>query len=207
MASPPNHYATLGVDEKATQADIKRAFRLLALKLHPDSASSSHDDGDEASRDRAKAGWQRVLDAYEIIGDKAKRKEYDIVRRQPPKQPGFGAQGPRWHTRHTAYPGGGRGRGPRAEQRTSPEDEYAARAAWEHEKREAVSYKLQSVLRWQRTEEARQRRVGRTLSKFWQTQPRFTKQDGVFLAVMGAAITLTVMTWTSMAANRKERRV
>ena len=56
-------------------------------------------------------------------------------------------------------------------------------------------------------EEARQRRVGRTLSKFWQTQPRFTKQDGVFLAVMGAAITLTIMTWTSMAANRKERRV
>jgi molecular chaperone DnaJ len=64
------HYQILDVDETATQAEIKRAYRRLAKEFHPDSQS------DRASHDRI----ARINTAYEVIGDPSKRMVYDQQR-------------------------------------------------------------------------------------------------------------------------------
>jgi molecular chaperone DnaJ len=59
-----NYYETLGVEKSATKEDIKKAFRKLAQKYHPDKG------GDEAK-------FKEVTEAYAILGDEKKRREYD----------------------------------------------------------------------------------------------------------------------------------
>jgi molecular chaperone DnaJ len=67
-----DYYAVLGVDKKATQTDIKKAYRKLARANHPDS-----NPGDTAKHEKFKA----VAEAYDVIGDDEKRKKYDEVQR------------------------------------------------------------------------------------------------------------------------------
>ncbi|MCC2113414.1 MAG: DnaJ domain-containing protein, partial [Hyphomicrobiales bacterium] len=61
-------YSVLGVPQTASEADIKKAFRKLAKKYHPDSQS-----GDPKAKDR----FNEVNTAYEILGDKNKRGQFD----------------------------------------------------------------------------------------------------------------------------------
>src|SRR3954467_11272710 len=82
-------YKVLGVAKDASAADIKKAYRKLARDNHPDSHP-----GDQAAEDRFKA----VAEAYDVIGDKEKRKEYDDLRA------GLGSFGP---FAGTGAPGGG----------------------------------------------------------------------------------------------------
>ncbi len=70
-----NYYKTLGVDENATAKEITRAYRKLARELHPDK-----NPGDEAAEER----FKEVSAAYDVLGDDAKRKEYDEVRQLGP---------------------------------------------------------------------------------------------------------------------------
>ena len=58
-------YQVLGVDKKATKDDIKKAFRKLAHKYHPDKGT-----GDEAK-------FKEITEAYSVLGDDKKRREYD----------------------------------------------------------------------------------------------------------------------------------
>jgi molecular chaperone DnaJ len=67
-----DYYAELGVDKKASQADIKKAYRKLARANHPDS-----NPGDTAKHEKFKA----VAEAYDVVGDEEKRKKYDEVQR------------------------------------------------------------------------------------------------------------------------------
>ena len=64
-------YKTLGVAKDASQADIKKAYRKLARANHPDSKP-----GDKAAEERFKA----IAEAYDVIGDAEKRKQYDETR-------------------------------------------------------------------------------------------------------------------------------
>jgi DnaJ-class molecular chaperone len=61
------HYATLGVPETASQDEIKRAYRKLAMQHHPDK-------GGDTNR------FQEIQSAYDIIGDEQKRSQYDVER-------------------------------------------------------------------------------------------------------------------------------
>ena len=61
-------YEVLGVERKASAADIKSAFRRLAKKLHPD---ANKNDPKAASR------FAEINAAYEILGDEDKRKAFD----------------------------------------------------------------------------------------------------------------------------------
>jgi curved DNA-binding protein len=63
-----DYYATLGVGKTATDKEIKQAFRKLARKHHPDV-----NPGDKA----AEAKFKEINEAYEVLGDSAKRKKYD----------------------------------------------------------------------------------------------------------------------------------
>jgi curved DNA-binding protein len=63
-----DYYQTLGVNKNASQEDIKKAFRKLARKHHPDV-----NPGDAAAEDR----FKEINEAYEVLSDEEKRKKYD----------------------------------------------------------------------------------------------------------------------------------
>ena len=66
-----DYYAALGVAKTATAADIKKAYRKLARDLHPDKKP-----GDAAAEER----FKEVSEAYDVLSDDTKRREYDEAR-------------------------------------------------------------------------------------------------------------------------------
>jgi len=60
-----DYYSVLGVDKKATKDDIKKAFRKLAHKYHPDKGGT-----DESK-------FKEITEAYSVLNDDKKRREYD----------------------------------------------------------------------------------------------------------------------------------
>ena len=68
MASRPDYYKTLGVDKKATPEEIKKAYRKLARKYHPD---TNPDDKEAEER------FKEISQAHDVLGDPDKRKQYD----------------------------------------------------------------------------------------------------------------------------------
>jgi len=65
-----DYYKTLGVDRKATPADIKKAYRRLARELHPD-----RNPGDKTAERR----FKDVNEAHEVLADTRKRQQYDML--------------------------------------------------------------------------------------------------------------------------------
>ncbi len=63
-----DYYNTLGVNKTATEEDIKKAYRKLAMKYHPD-----HAKGDKAAEEK----FKQVSEAYAVLSDKEKRQQYD----------------------------------------------------------------------------------------------------------------------------------
>ncbi len=68
MAARPDYYKTLGVEKKASAEEIKKAYRKLARRYHPD---RNPDDNEAESR------FKEVSQAYDVLGDPEKRKQYD----------------------------------------------------------------------------------------------------------------------------------
>ncbi|MFB6257924.1 MAG: DnaJ domain-containing protein [Flavobacteriales bacterium] len=63
-----SYYDILGVDQNASQNDIKKAYRKLVKKYHPD-----HNPGDQEAEERFKA----ISEAFEVLSDEEKRAQYD----------------------------------------------------------------------------------------------------------------------------------
>ena len=68
MASPSDYYDVLGVDRNASADDIKRSYRKLAMKYHPD---RNPDDKE------AEAKFKECAEAFEVLSDSEKRQRYD----------------------------------------------------------------------------------------------------------------------------------
>jgi molecular chaperone DnaJ len=66
-----DYYKSLGVPKDAKQADIKKAYRKLARQYHPDA-----NKGDAASEEK----FKEISEAYDVLSDETKRKEYDEAR-------------------------------------------------------------------------------------------------------------------------------
>ncbi|MGW8482826.1 DnaJ C-terminal domain-containing protein [Microbacterium sp. NPDC055903] len=64
-------YKTLGVDKSVSDADLKKTYRKLARKYHPDS-----NQGDA----KAEATFKEISEAYSVLSDPEQRKEYDEIR-------------------------------------------------------------------------------------------------------------------------------
>ena len=63
-----DYYEVLGVPRSASEAEIKKAFRKLAREHHPDVAKN---------KKQAEEKFKELNEAYEVLGDPAKRKKYD----------------------------------------------------------------------------------------------------------------------------------
>ncbi len=77
--SSKNYYETLGVGEGANQDEIKKAYRKLAKRYHPDVNPGNK---------QAEAKFKEISEAHEILNDPKKRQQYDQMRKY-----GFGGRG------------------------------------------------------------------------------------------------------------------
>src|SRR5918998_6327631 len=69
-ATKRDYYEVLGVTRAATGEEIKRAYRRLAMKYHPDRAAPD-------KKEEYEALFKECAEAYEVLGDDAKRERYD----------------------------------------------------------------------------------------------------------------------------------
>ncbi len=87
---PKDYYKILGLQKSASQDDIKKAFRKMAHEYHPDKTKGN---------ETASAKFKEASEAYSILGDEQKRKQYDT----------FGSAGPGFNPGGYGGQGGGGG--------------------------------------------------------------------------------------------------
>ena len=80
MTATRDYYQVLGVNKGASEAEIKKAYRKMAMQYHPD-----RNQGNKEAEEK----FKEVNEAYAVLSDKKKRKEYDT----------FGSTG--FHKRYT----------------------------------------------------------------------------------------------------------
>ena len=68
MAVKRDYYDVLGIDRNADEKTIKKAYRKLAKKYHPDTNAGNPDAADK---------FKEVNEAYDVLGDPKKKKMYD----------------------------------------------------------------------------------------------------------------------------------
>jgi DnaJ-class molecular chaperone len=73
-SSNTSFYNVLDVPETATPDEIKKAYRKLSMLYHPDKNGNSAESTEK---------FQKISEAYEVLGDAEKKKEYDLTRNNP----------------------------------------------------------------------------------------------------------------------------
>lgn len=84
MAAAKDYYRLLGVAESASADEIKKAYRKLAKQYHPDANPNNKEAADK---------FKEIGEAYGVLSDEAKRKQYDAMRKNPFAGMGFGGGG------------------------------------------------------------------------------------------------------------------
>ena len=104
MAQQKDYYKVLGVAENASPDEIKKVYRKLAVKYHPDK--------NPGNAKQAEAKFKEISEAYYILSDEKKRAQYDQMRKYGGGFQGnyAGAQGFDFEELLRQFSGGGRGR-------------------------------------------------------------------------------------------------
>jgi len=68
-----DYYKVLGVAKNASDDDIKKAFRKLSIKWHPDKHQDDNDDKEEAEKK-----YREIVEAYDVLKDPKKKQQYDM---------------------------------------------------------------------------------------------------------------------------------
>ena len=84
MSQKRDYYEVLGVDKKATADEIKKAYRKLAIKYHPDK-----NPGDKEAEEK----FKEAAEAYSVLSDDTKRQQYDQFGHDGPRMGGAGGFG------------------------------------------------------------------------------------------------------------------
>ncbi len=84
-----DYYEVLGVDKKASAADIKKAYRKIAIKYHPDRQG----DKSDAEKKEAEEKFKEAAEAYSVLSDEQKRQQYEQFGFDGPNMGGFGGFG------------------------------------------------------------------------------------------------------------------
>lgn len=97
MSAAKDYYKTLGVSRNASKEDIKKAYRELARKYHPDLNPNDKN---------AEEKFKEIQEAYEVLSKDDKRKQYDTFGNAGFGQSGFGGQGGTGFSGGFRYTGG-----------------------------------------------------------------------------------------------------
>ena len=73
MAEQRDYYEVLGVNKNATDDELKKAYRKVAMKYHPDRQT----DKSDAEKKEAEEKFKEAAEAYSVLSDKDKRARYD----------------------------------------------------------------------------------------------------------------------------------
>ena len=112
-------YKVLGVAKGCEDAQVKQAYKKLALKYHPDKFANAS----ELEQKRATAKFQKVVEAFETLGDRVKRQKYDT---QGHTAGGYGGRG-NYHWGHAQQQHRYANRGPYSYKRSMGWTQFAHR--------------------------------------------------------------------------------
>ena len=84
MSTKRDYYDVLGVGKSADASEIKKAYRKLAMKYHPDK-----NPGDKEAEEK----FKEINEAYEVLSDETKRRNYDQFGHEGVNGQGFGGAG------------------------------------------------------------------------------------------------------------------
>ena len=84
-----DYYSTLGIDRNSSEEQIKKAYKKLALKYHPDRNKNDK---------KAEEKFKEINEAYQVLGDQEKKSQYDTFGTVNPGAGGGGFSG--------GFPGG-----------------------------------------------------------------------------------------------------
>ncbi|MDD5225725.1 MAG: DnaJ domain-containing protein [Candidatus Omnitrophica bacterium] len=105
MASQKDYYKALGVSESISPDELKKVYRKLAVKYHPDK--------NPGNAKQAEAKFKEISEAYYVLSDEKRRAQYDQMRKFGGGNPGnfAGSQGFNFDDLLRQYSAGGRARG------------------------------------------------------------------------------------------------
>lgn len=73
MANKRDYYEVLGVSKNATDAELKNAYKKMAIKYHPDRQVGKSDEEKKAAEEK----FKEAAEAYDVLRDPQKRQQYD----------------------------------------------------------------------------------------------------------------------------------